>query len=164
MTEHKIRIRLGTMMRLGVAALTLFSTQLACGGVQEIDPCDKAFYALQMAASNSPLAGRNISENSVEFGPSLPGIATHPDVEGYPSWAVAVSFLDSDCEEKYSVEFAGGRRYDFEHGVTIRRKTETNFSLPEQSINWVTGMLTVAAAAALGIRALLGRKKPVEAY
>ena len=160
MAEHKAKLR--TKVAMGVAGLTLFFAQIACGGASKIDPCDETFLALQTAASNSSLAGRNLSENSVEFGPSLPGIATHPDVKGYPNWSRAVAFLITDCGENYSVKFAGDE-YDFSNGVTVKRKPAQSFSLPEQSLNWVTGML-VATMAVLGIGALgLGGKKLIGA-
>jgi len=156
MAEYKAGLRTKTVME--VVTLTLFFAQIACGGASKIDPCYETFLALQTAASDSSLAGRNLSENSVEFGPSLPGIATHPDVKGYPNWSSAVAFLITDCGENYSVEFAGDK-YDFSKGVTVKKKPVQNFSLPELSLNWVTGML-VSAMAALGIGALgLGGKK-----
>lgn len=163
MAERKVGLKAKAAMR--VAALTLFFAQIACGGAPKIDPCDEAFFALQTAFSGSSLAAGNITENLIEINPSLPGISTHPNVltdGGEKNWADVVLHIDLDCKDNYSVNYAGEGLERFTEGVTVRRKSTQNFSLPESNPNWVNGML-VAAAAVLGISALFGTKKLIAA-
>jgi len=165
MAEHKVGLR-AKAARGVVATLTLFFAGIACGGAPKADPCGEHFDALARMYSDSALAGGNVSDTRVEIWPSL-GIdmPTHPSVvvgNKVLSYAEAVAFIDENCRgEGYRVESVGG--YDYSRGVVVKRKPAQNFSLPEQSLNWVNSML-VAAAAVLGIGALgLGGKKLVGA-
>jgi len=155
MAEHKTGLR--TKAAMGVAALTLFLAQLACGGAPKIDPCDEAFLELQTMFESGRGAG-NISENIIDINPSVQGISTHPI-----GWQNPIIYLDINCKDNYLVDYAGEGSERFTEGVVVKRKTAQNFSLPELSLNWVMAA-GASIVAILGIGALgLGAKKLVAA-
>lgn len=156
-----------TKVAMGVAALTLGLAQLACGGAPKIDPCDEAFQALTTAFSETTLGEGNMSESMIDINPSIPGVSTHPNdiIFGgrHKGWSDVVMYLDLNCKDKYSVNYAGSGLNRFSEGVSVRRKQHQDISLPENSQNWVTASV-LAIATLLGLSTLgLGVKKLVRA-
>jgi len=167
MAENKAGLR--TKVAMGVAGLTLFLAQIACGAASKIDPCDEAFQVLTTAFSGTRpgVVGDGII-NIWSADPS--GMATHPIIPKWQgrkdvSWRDVALFMEFNCGDQYEVQSLAADQDErfYDDGVIVRKRPQQNFSLPEQSLNWVTGML-VAATAVLGIGALgLGGKKLVGA-
>lgn len=157
---------LRTKVALGMAGVAFVVANLACGGAPKTYPCDEAFLALQTAFSDS-LSGGNMSEKLVEIGPSLLVIATHPDVlinGNTKKWATVVKDIDLNCKDKYSVNYVGAGLKRFTEGVTVRRKSTQNFSLPETNTNGIGAIFLTIAAFLLGLGTLgIGAKKLVGA-
>lgn len=147
------------------AALIMAVAVCSIGAPKSPYPCDEAFLALQTAFSDT-LSGGNMSENLVEIGPSLLVIATHPDVlinGNTEKWATVVKDIDLNCKDKYSVNYVGAGLERFTEGVTVRRKSNANFSLPETNINGMRAFFSTLAAL-LGLGTLgIGAKKLVGA-
>ncbi len=166
MTGHKEGLRAKAAM--GVAALTLFFAQIACGGAPKIDPCDEAFQALTTAFSGTRPGV--VGDDAINVWPADPsGRATHPRIPNWQgrenvSWREVASYMRSNCDGQYEVRSLATDQDErfYDDGVIVKKRSQQNFTLPEQSLNWVNGML-VATVAVLGISALLGTKKLIAA-
>lgn len=135
------------------AALIMAVAVCSIGAPKSPYPCDEAFLALQTAFSDS-LSGGNMSENLVD------DVLINGNTE---KWATVVKDIDLNCKDKYSVNYAGTGSDRFTEGVTVRRKSNANFSLPETNVNGM-GAFFSTLAALLGLGTLgIGVKKLVRA-